>query len=104
MKGTRDLTVIGGGPGGLVIASVAAQQGLKVTLVEKSERLGGDCLHTGCVPSKTLIRSAQVAHLMRNGPKYGLPAVEPEIDTTPATAQVAPGPFQRSRSRCHTDA
>jgi pyruvate/2-oxoglutarate dehydrogenase complex dihydrolipoamide dehydrogenase (E3) component len=80
LKGTRDLAVIGGGPGGLVIASVAAQQGLKVTLVEKSERLGGDCLHTGCVPSKTLIRSAQVAHLMRNGPKYGLPAVEPEID------------------------
>jgi pyruvate/2-oxoglutarate dehydrogenase complex dihydrolipoamide dehydrogenase (E3) component len=80
LKGTRDLTVIGGGPGGLVIASVAAQQGLKVTLVEKSDRLGGDCLHTGCVPSKTLIRSAHVAHLMRNGPKYGLPAIEPEID------------------------
>jgi pyruvate/2-oxoglutarate dehydrogenase complex dihydrolipoamide dehydrogenase (E3) component len=80
MNGTRDLAVIGGGPGGLVIASVAAQQGLKVTLVEKSDRLGGDCLHTGCVPSKTLIRSAQVAHLMRNGPKYGLPAVDPAID------------------------
>jgi pyruvate/2-oxoglutarate dehydrogenase complex dihydrolipoamide dehydrogenase (E3) component len=80
LKDTRDLVVIGGGPGGLVIASVAAQLGLKVTLVEKSDRLGGDCLHTGCVPSKTLIRSAQVAHLMRNGPKYGLPAIEPEID------------------------
>lgn len=80
MKGNRDLVVIGGGPGGLVIASVAAQQGLKVTLVEKSDRLGGDCLHTGCVPSKTLIRSAQIAHLMRNGPRYGLPAVDPAID------------------------
>jgi pyruvate/2-oxoglutarate dehydrogenase complex dihydrolipoamide dehydrogenase (E3) component len=80
LKGTRDLAVIGGGPGGLVIASVAAQQGLKVTLVEKSDRLGGDCLHTGCVPSKTLIRSAHVAYLMRNGPKFGLPAMEPVID------------------------
>ncbi|UCC55293.1 MAG: mercuric reductase [Gammaproteobacteria bacterium] len=80
MKGTRDLAVIGGGPGGLVIASVAAQQGLKVTLVEKSDRLGGDCLHTGCVPSKTLIRSARLAHQMRNGHKYGLPAMEPVID------------------------
>jgi pyruvate/2-oxoglutarate dehydrogenase complex dihydrolipoamide dehydrogenase (E3) component len=88
MKGKRDLVVIGGGPGGLVIASVAAQLGLKVTLAEKSDRLGGDCLHHGCVPSKTLIRSARVAHLMRNGARYGLPACDPEIDLNPIIDRV----------------
>lgn len=80
MSSQQDLVVIGGGPGGLVVASVTAQLGFKVTLIEKSDRLGGDCLHSGCVPSKTLIQSARVAHLMRNGARYGLPACEPTID------------------------
>ncbi len=88
MTGKRDLVVIGGGPGGLVVASVAAQLGLKVTLAEKSDRLGGDCLHHGCVPSKTLIRSARVAHLMRNGTHYGLPSCESEIDLNPIVDRV----------------
>jgi pyruvate/2-oxoglutarate dehydrogenase complex dihydrolipoamide dehydrogenase (E3) component len=76
----RHLVIIGGGPGGLVIASVAAQLGLKVTLIEKSDKLGGDCLHTGCVPSKTLIHAAKVAALMRRGAEFGLEAVEPKVD------------------------
>ena len=76
----RDLVIIGGGAGGLVVASVASQLGLKVTLVEKEERLGGDCLHYGCVPSKTLIQAARVAALMRRGDTFGLPAVAPEVD------------------------
>jgi len=76
----RDLIVVGGGAGGLVVASVAARLGLKVTLIEKNERLGGDCLHTGCVPSKTLIHSARVAALMRRGADFGLAAVEPQVD------------------------
>jgi pyruvate/2-oxoglutarate dehydrogenase complex dihydrolipoamide dehydrogenase (E3) component len=76
----RHLVIIGGGPAGLVIASVAAQLGLKVTLIEKSDKLGGDCLHTGCVPSKTLIHAAKVAALMRRGPEFGLEAVEPKVD------------------------
>ncbi len=80
MPARRDLVVIGGGPGGLVVASVASQLGLKVTLVEKSARLGGDCLHSGCVPSKTLIRTARVAHLMRTASRYGLPDCEPDVD------------------------
>jgi len=80
MTGTRDLVVIGGGAGGLVVASVASQLGLKVTLIEKEERLGGDCLHTGCVPSKTLIRVAKVASLMRRGAEFGLQAFAPRVD------------------------
>ena len=76
----REMVIIGGGAGGLVVASVAAQLGLKVTLIEKEDKLGGDCLHHGCVPSKTLIHAAKVASLMRRGKDYGLPAVEPEVD------------------------
>ncbi len=76
----RDLVILGGGVGGLIIASVAGQLGLKVTLIEKTERLGGDCLHYGCVPSKTLIQSAKVASLMRRGEEFGLPRVAPEVE------------------------
>ncbi len=76
----QDLAIIGGGPGGLVVASVAAQLGLRVTLVEKSDLLGGDCLHTGCVPSKTLLHMAQVAQTARTGVQDGLLSVMPEID------------------------
>ena len=76
----RDLVIIGGGAGGLVVASVAAQLGLKVTLIEKAAKLGGDCLHYGCVPSKTLIHAARVASLMRRGPEFGLPACNPAVD------------------------
>lgn len=76
----RDLVIIGGGAGGLVVASVAAQLGLKVTLIEKAAKLGGDCLHYGCVPSKTLIHAAGVAALMRRAAEFGLPACEPKVD------------------------
>ncbi len=84
----RDLVIIGGGAGGLVVASVAAQLGLKVTLIEKEQKLGGDCLHHGCVPSKTLIHSARVAALMRRGKDFGLPATEPEVDLAAVNASV----------------
>lgn len=76
----RDIVVIGGGAGGLVVASVAAQLGLKVTLIEQHDKLGGDCLHTGCVPSKTLLRVARVASLMRRGGEFGLDPVTPNVD------------------------
>lgn len=75
----RDLIVIGGGAGGLVVASGCAQLGMKVTLIEKEPSLGGDCLHYGCVPSKTLIHSAKVAHMIKNAPSYGLKTLNPEI-------------------------
>jgi dihydrolipoamide dehydrogenase len=80
MSERRDLVVIGGGAGGLVVASVASQLGLEVTLVESKPRLGGDCLHTGCVPSKTLIRAARVASLMRRAGDFGLPPANPAVD------------------------
>jgi pyruvate/2-oxoglutarate dehydrogenase complex dihydrolipoamide dehydrogenase (E3) component len=53
-----DLGVIGGGAAGLTITAGAARLGAKTLLVEREDFLGGDCLHYGCVPSKTLIRSA----------------------------------------------
>lgn len=72
-----DIGIIGGGAAGLTVASGAAQLGAKTLLIEKEKALGGDCLHYGCVPSKTLIKTAHVYHLMKNGPKFGLPAIEP---------------------------
>ncbi|MGD0233534.1 MAG: FAD-dependent oxidoreductase [Syntrophorhabdales bacterium] len=70
-----DMGILGGGAAGLTVAAGAAQAGAKVLLVEKEGRLGGDCLYYGCVPSKTLIRSAQVYHLMKNASRFGLPEV-----------------------------
>ena len=76
-----DIGIIGGGAAGLTVASGAAQLGAKTLLVEKEKVLGGDCLHYGCVPSKTLIRTAQVYHLMKNSRAFGLPAIEiPPVD------------------------
>ncbi len=79
-NGQRDLIILGGGVGGLVTASVASQLGLKVTLMERTDRLGGDCLHYGCVPSKTLIHSAKVASLMRRGKDFGLPSFTADVE------------------------
>ncbi len=76
----RDIVIIGAGPAGLVVASVAAQLGLDVVLVDKNPLLGGDCLHTGCVPSKTLLKIAQVAATVRSAGVYGIKADAPQID------------------------
>lgn len=76
-----DMGVIGGGAAGLTVSSGAAQLGAKTILIEKESELGGDCLHFGCVPSKTLIKSAHIYHLMKNATSYGLPAVDvPPVD------------------------
>ena len=71
-----DLIVIGGGSAGLVAAGGSAILGAKVALIEKTA-LGGDCLYTGCVPSKALIKSARFAHEMRQAGTYGFTAIEP---------------------------
>jgi pyruvate/2-oxoglutarate dehydrogenase complex dihydrolipoamide dehydrogenase (E3) component len=76
-----DMGIIGGGAAGLTVASGAAQLGAKTLLIEKEPQLGGDCLHYGCVPSKTLIKSARVYHQMKNSEEYGLPVLDlPPVD------------------------
>jgi len=70
-----DLGILGGGAAGLTAAAGAAQFGAKTVLVEKAKVLGGDCLHFGCVPSKTLIRTAGVWSLARRAKEFGLPEV-----------------------------
>jgi pyruvate/2-oxoglutarate dehydrogenase complex dihydrolipoamide dehydrogenase (E3) component len=73
-----DLIVIGGGSAGLVAAGGTAILGARVALVEKN-LLGGDCLYTGCVPSKTLIKSARFAHQAQEAEKYGFQKLEPKF-------------------------
>lgn len=84
----RDLVVIGGGAGGLVVASVAAQLGIDVVLVEKESQLGGDCLHFGCVPSKALLKAAHVAHTLKNATNYGYQIDVPDTDMAAINASV----------------
>ena len=96
-----DIGIIGGGAAGLTIAAGAAQAGAKVLLVEKETRLGGDCLHYGCVPSKTLIRTSQVYHLMKNAGRFGLPATDlqrPDFRKISARIQSVIGTIQKHDS------
>jgi pyruvate/2-oxoglutarate dehydrogenase complex dihydrolipoamide dehydrogenase (E3) component len=74
-----DIVVIGGGSGGLVVAAGGSTLGAKVALVEK-HKLGGDCLWYGCVPSKTLIKSARIAFEMRNAQRWALTPADPQPD------------------------
>jgi len=69
-EATYDVIVIGGGPGGYVAAIRAAQLGLKTALVER-EHLGGVCLNWGCIPSKALLRNAEIAELLQRGKDFG---------------------------------
>lgn len=70
-----DLTIIGGGSAGLVLAVAGAKLGKKTALVEK-HHIGGDCLWTGCVPSKALLKAAKVANYIQNADKYGISTSE----------------------------
>lgn len=76
---TPDLCVIGGGSGGLSVAAGAAAFGIPVVLIER-DKMGGDCLNSGCVPSKALLAAAKRAHLMRDTAKFGIRPAEPDID------------------------
>lgn len=85
----RDLLVLGGGVGGLVTASVASQLGLKVTLIEADDRLGGDCLHHGCVPSKALLHCARLFHQQRQAAARGLGGnSNPPVDMAAVNAYI----------------
>ena len=74
-----DLIIVGMGSGGMTAAEFAATLDLNVAVVERG-RVGGDCLWTGCVPSKALLASAKAAHTIRHADAYGLHATEPVID------------------------
>ena len=71
-----DIAIIGGGAAGLTVTAGAAQLGARTLLVEKEPVLGGDCLHYGCVPSKTLIKTAHIYHQIQQAAKYGLPTAD----------------------------
>ncbi|MEO8036941.1 MAG: FAD-dependent oxidoreductase, partial [Acidobacteriota bacterium] len=73
-----DVVVIGGGTAGLVTASGCARLGRRVALIER-EQLGGDCLWTGCVPTKALVASAKLAHQMRHAGTFGLESTTPRV-------------------------
>ena len=87
-KAEFDIAVIGGGAGGLVVAAGGASLGAKVALVEK-HKLGGDCLWYGCVPSKTLIKSAHVAYTMRHADRWSLEPGNPKPDLARVMERVA---------------
>ncbi len=79
MKKRYDLVVVGGGTAGLVSAAGAASLGASVALAER-DKLGGDCLYRGCMPTKTLVKSARVAHLMGRSEEYGIRSSSHEVD------------------------
>ncbi len=83
----RNLVVIGAGSGGLVTSYIAATVKARVTLVE-GHKMGGDCLNFGCVPSKALIRSAKLAHQMRDAAALGLHSAKTEVDFPAVMARV----------------
>lgn len=74
-----DLVILGGGTGGYVAAIRASQLGLKTAIVEK-EKLGGTCLHKGCIPSKAFLRSAEVYRQSVNAEQYGIEIQEVKIN------------------------
>ncbi len=86
-KFDTNLVVIGAGSGGLVSAYIAAAVRARVTLIEK-HKMGGDCLNTGCVPSKALIRSASVAQTIRESSKFGIHSTIDNIDFEAAMQRV----------------
>jgi pyruvate/2-oxoglutarate dehydrogenase complex dihydrolipoamide dehydrogenase (E3) component len=82
-----DLAVIGAGAAGLSVTAVGAQLGLRVALIER-DRMGGDCLNSGCVPSKALLAAAHAAEAARGMGRFGLRLPEPDIDWAAVQAHV----------------
>jgi pyruvate/2-oxoglutarate dehydrogenase complex dihydrolipoamide dehydrogenase (E3) component len=82
-----DLTIIGGGSGGLTAARVATSLGARTLVIDK-ERLGGDCLYTGCVPSKSLLHAAKMVHQTRTAEHVGLPSININVDMVQVAAYI----------------
>ena len=85
MANSYDVIIIGSGPGGYVTAIRAAQLGLKTAVVEKSY-LGGICLNWGCIPTKALLRSAEIFHYMEHAKDYGLSAKDVALRRRPRSS------------------
>lgn len=81
------VVIIGSGSGAFAAATKAVEGGASVTLIERAERIGGTCVNVGCVPSKIMIRSAQLAQYQRHNPFDGLADSEPDIDRSALLAQ-----------------
>lgn len=97
-----DIIIVGSGPGGYVAAIRAAQLGRKVALVERAEA-GGVCLNWGCIPTKALLKSAQVYGYCRNAEHYGLELAGEVRPTWPGSSPARapwPKPCQRACSSC----
>jgi dihydrolipoamide dehydrogenase len=95
-----DIIIIGSGPGGYVAAIRAAQLGKKVALVEK-ENLGGVCLNWGCIPTKVLLRSAEIYHLMHRLEDFGLSAKDIKFDLKKIVVRSRAVSFQLSQGISH---
>ena len=91
-----DIIVVGSGPGGYVTAIRASQLGFKVAVVEKAE-LGGVCLNWGCIPTKALLKSAQVYEYLKHVDSYGLKAKEIDKDFAAVVKRRAGPPGDRNR-------
>ena len=86
MADNYDVVVLGSGPGGYVAAIRAAQLGLKTAIVER-ELLGGICLNWGCIPTKALLRSAEIYHYLQHADAYGLSNEKPGFDLAKVVAR-----------------
>ncbi|MEE8214910.1 MAG: FAD-dependent oxidoreductase, partial [Alphaproteobacteria bacterium] len=82
-----DLCIVGGGSGGLSVAAGAAQMGANCVLVEKG-KMGGDCLNTGCVPSKSLLAAGHAANAVSEAGRFGVKASPPGVDFAAVNAHV----------------
>ena len=77
---TYDVAIIGSGPGGYVAAIKASQLGLKVALIEKYSKFGGTCLHWGCIPTKSLLYSAELYDKVLKGREFGVLCRDIKVD------------------------
>lgn len=97
MSELYDVIVLGSGPGGYVAAIRCAQLGLKTAIVER-ENLGGICLNWGCIPTKALLRSAEVLHNMKHAAAYGLAADNIRATWMPWSSAAAALPSSSTRA------
>ena len=79
------LVVIGSGPGGYVAAIRASQLGLKTAIIEKTDKLGGTCLHVGCIPTKAMLFSAEVWDHLKHAESYGIDVAMPTLNSVSYT-------------------